>query len=260
MRNVMIAAATAMLTLSVAGGSGAVAGNMAVTTVPATRLVSFGPGRIHLPYKRIYAYQVSCHATPCTIHLRQAAFGGGHRLWKLRDLEPGPIVMPRQPALGQRFAVWYARSDFNQGLLRGDVQKYGSVELKIHAAVTDSTGISTAATRTITIVPAPLPLFISGSGQYSGRRPKDIYFSGDAGNIVTWIRWSQWTTSQAVGRGTSNILSCVPNCAQGSATPGPTTVVFSRPSKGHFTFVMERRNGQTYTARYGTPGWPWDAS
>ena len=146
------------------------------------------------------------------------------------------------------------RSDFNQGLLRGDVQKYGSVELEIHAAVTDSTGISTTATRTITIVPAPLPLFISGSGQYSGRRPKDIYFSGDAGNIVTRIRWSQWTTSQAVGRGTSNILSCVPNCAQGSATPVPTTVVLSRPSKGHFTFVTERRDRADLHGPIWNPG------
>jgi hypothetical protein len=260
MRKIIIAGATAMLALGVGGASGAVAGNTTVPTAPVTRLVSFGRARVHLPFRRIYAFRVFCQATPCTIRLHQAAFGGGHRLWKLRDLEPGPIVMPRQPAPDQIFAVWYARSDFDQGLLNDDVRKYRAVKLKIDAALTDSEGTLTSATRTITILPAPLPLFISGSGQYSGRKPKDIYFSGDAGNIVTSIRWSRWTASQAVGKGTSNILSCVPNCAQGSATPVPTTVVLSRPRKGHFTFVTERRNGQTYTARYGTSAWPWNAS
>ena len=257
---VMTAAATATLGLGVPIASGAVLQTRAVSSARADALVAMGPNRVHLPYSRIYAYRVSCHATPCTIRMTVAAFGGIHRLWRARDLQPKPIVMPRRPPAGNVFAVWYARSDFDQSLLREDVARYGSVKLEIHAVVTDSGGGSTATTRTITLLPAPLPVFVSGSGDYSGRGPKNIYFSGDGGNIVTGIRWSQWTASQAAGTGMSDILSCVPNCAEGSATPVSTTVVLSHPSGGHFTFVSEHRNGQTLTARYGRPGWPWNGS
>jgi hypothetical protein len=260
MKKILVSAAIVTLAAGVARASGAAAGIRAVAAAPADALAAIGPSRIHLPYGRIYAYRVSCHATPCTIRLSQAAFGGVHRLWRLRDRQPGPIVMRRQPGPGQIFAVWYTRSSFDQKLLRADITRYGSVKLKIHAVLTDSAGASSSATRTVTILPSPLPVLISGSGDYDGRRPRNIYFSGDAGNIVTSIRWSQWTAPQAVGTGTSNILSCVPDCAQGSATPVPTTVVLTQPSGGHFTFVSERRNGQTYTARYGSPGWPWNAS
>jgi hypothetical protein len=100
-----------------------------------------------------------------------------------------------------------------------------------------------------------LPKLIAGS--YSGIKPRKIFFSGDAGNIVTKIKWTRWTQATAVGLGTSNIQGCVPNCAQGSETPVPTSVTLSGPRAGHFTKVVEVRAGKTMVGHYGrTAGWP----
>lgn len=224
---------------------------------PGDQLTSFGPGRIRLPYSRIYAFTVSCSVLPCTIQLTQAPFGGKHRLWRLRDLHNAPIVMSSQPGPGSLFAVWWVRSDFDQALLGADVSRYGSVVLRVKAVLTDGHGSSITATRRITMLPPkprPLPVLLAGS--YRGIEPKNVYFSGDGGNIVTGIQWSNWSHTSATGTGTSDLLGCVPNCAQGTATPASTTVVFSDSRGGHFNSVVERRAGQTYTASYGTPGWP----
>ena len=100
-----------------------------------------------------------------------------------------------------------------------------------------------------------LPKLIAGS--YSGIKPRDVFFSGDAGNIVTEIKWTRWTQTTALGHGTSNIQGCVPNCAQGSETPVPTSVTLTKPQSGHFTKVVEVRAGQTLVGRYGhSIGWP----
>ena len=102
-----------------------------------------------------------------------------------------------------------------------------------------------------------LPRVIAGS--YSGIRPRRLFFSGDAGNIVTGIRWARWTQTTAVGHGTSDIQGCVPNCAAGSETPVPTSVTLSRPRGGHFTKVVEVRRGHTLTAYYGRRATDWPA-
>jgi hypothetical protein len=99
-----------------------------------------------------------------------------------------------------------------------------------------------------------LPKLIAGS--YSGIKPTDIDFSGDGGDIVIRIHWRQWTHVSAVGHGSSDILSCIPNCAQGKATPVSTTVTLSNVRSGHFTKVVEVRAGQTLVAHYGRPSWP----
>ncbi len=44
-----------------------------------------------------------------------------------------------------------------------------------------------------------LPMFIYGSDH--AIRPRNIYFSGDGGNIVGNLRWSSWTASRATGAG-----------------------------------------------------------
>jgi len=101
-----------------------------------------------------------------------------------------------------------------------------------------------------------LPKLVAGS--YSGIKPRDVFFSGDAGNIVTKIKWTRWAQATAVGHGTSNIQGCVPDCAQGSETPVPTSVTLSEPRAGHFTKVVEVRVGQALVGSYGRPltGWP----
>jgi hypothetical protein len=99
-----------------------------------------------------------------------------------------------------------------------------------------------------------LPKLVAGS--YSGIEPKVIFFSGDAGNIVVKIRWQRWTQTGAVGDGTSNILGCIPNCAQGKATPVATKVTLSKVRSGHFTKIVETRAGHTYAGYYSRRSWP----
>jgi hypothetical protein len=99
-----------------------------------------------------------------------------------------------------------------------------------------------------------LPKLIVGS--YSGIKPKEIFFSGDAGNIVTKLKWQRWNGMSAVGHGTSDILNCIPNCAQGKATPVATSVTFSRVRSGHYTKVVELRSGQRYVGYYKRYSWP----
>jgi hypothetical protein len=99
-----------------------------------------------------------------------------------------------------------------------------------------------------------LPRLIAGP--YSGIKPREIFFSGDSGDIVTKIKWKSWSQTTAVGHGTSNIQGCNPNCAQGTETPVAATVTLSKPRDGHFTKVVELRAGNTLVANYGRPLWP----
>lgn len=98
------------------------------------------------------------------------------------------------------------------------------------------------------------PLFIAGN--WTGRRPTNVYISGDGGNIITHIHWRAWKRSYAYGVGTSDILGCVPNCASGSATPVRTTLTLSHPAFGHWTKLLEIRRGHRFTAHYRRPFWP----
>jgi hypothetical protein len=116
--------------------------------------------------------------------------------------------------------------------------------------------------RAVALARASLPVFIAGP--YHGRRPTTIDISGDGGDIVTALHWSSWTASSAAGKGTSNVQSCVPNCAEGTDTPVSTSIKLTDPAHGYFTRLIERRDGQTEVFRY-TPGhlpddWPEDAS
>jgi hypothetical protein len=254
-----VRAAAAIAAAVGALGSGAVA--TGATGTGTDVLTSYGPARVNVPYSKIYAFRAQCAAVPCTIRLTQRFYARGRSLGNLRELHPGPIVMPHQPSHGQLFLTWYAPADFNQSVLQADLAKYGRVTLKLMARMTDAVGGSTSAARTITLVPTPLPVLIAGS--YRGRRPSNIYISGDAGDIVTGLHWD-WTATHATGEGTSNIQNCVPNCASGTDTPVPTSIVLLDPTNGYFTKLVEQRNGQTEVFYY-TPGqypdnWPGGAS
>jgi hypothetical protein len=75
---------------------------------------------------------------------------------------------------------------------------------------------------------------------WTGREPVTLYFSGDAGDIATGIAWSVWNRTEAVGHGVRQELSCVPNCAQGTATPYPVTLTLTMPVDGAFTSIQEQ--------------------
>src|SRR5689334_13001551 len=121
------------------------------------------------------------------------------------------------------------------------------------ASTPPTTPVSTPASTT----PAALPVLTVGS--YTGMKPTEIAYSGDATNVVTKIAWSSWTTTGASGQGTSDIDSCNPNCAQAPPSLVPTTVTLSAPVNGRFTKMTETRNGFTSTYTY-PDNWPESAT
>ena len=120
-----------------------------------------------------------------------------------------------------------------------------------------STPPTTPASTPASTVPASLPLLTVGG--YTGMKPTEIAYSGDATNVVTKIAWSSWTAAGASGAGTSDIDSCNPNCAQAPPSLVPTTVTLSAPVNGRFTKMTETRNGFTSTYTY-PDNWPESAS
>jgi serine/threonine protein kinase len=114
-----------------------------------------------------------------------------------------------------------------------------------------STGSPTAST------PTALPVL--AAGDYHGIKPKEIDFSADAGNIVTGITWSSWTAAKAIGSGTSDIDTCIPNCAAAPTDLVATMLVLSQPVDGHFTVISEVRNGTTQAFVYPN-AWALNAS
>jgi hypothetical protein len=235
----------------------------AATTSGSNALHPYGPNTVRVPYTRIYTFRANCAALPCKVQLGQRFYVGSTPLSALRELQPGPIEMRQNGSPGEPWVSWYVKADFNQTLLQSDLARYGRLTMKVTGKITDATGASAHATRTLTLVPTPLPVFIAGS--YRGRRPVDIDISGDAGDIVTNLHWSNWGNRSASASGTSNIQNCIPNCASGTDTPVPTSITLEDPSsKGYFTKLVEHRDGTTEIFYY-TPGhlpdnWPGDAS
>jgi serine/threonine protein kinase len=120
-----------------------------------------------------------------------------------------------------------------------------------------TTPVSTPASTPAIAGPAQLPVLTVGG--YTGMKPAEIAYSGDATNVVTKITWSSWTATGASGQGTSDIDSCNPNCAQAPPSLVPTTVTLSAPVNGRFTKMTETRNGSTSTYTY-PDNWPQSAT
>ena len=121
------------------------------------------------------------------------------------------------------------------------------------ASTAATTPASTPASTPATAGAVQLPLLTVGG--YTGMKPTEIAYSGDATNVVTKIAWSSWTATGASGQGTSDIDSCNPNCAQAPPSLVPTTVTLSAPVNGRFTKMTETRNGFTSTYTY-PDNWP----
>jgi hypothetical protein len=68
-------------------------------------------------------------------------------------------------------------------------------------APTTATTATTAPTTVPTTAPVSGPLPTVTIGQWTGREPRTIYFSGDSGDIVTNLTWSRWTADNAVATG-----------------------------------------------------------
>ncbi len=96
-------------------------------------------------------------------------------------------------------------------------------------------------------------------GQFTGSKPTTIIFSGDGSSSVNHIHWSSWSASRAVGTGTWNEETCVPDCATGPVDHYPASLTFSSASNGKFTELITNWNGQTTTWTY-PQDWPQQAA
>jgi hypothetical protein len=59
----------------------------------------------------------------------------------------------------------------------------------------------------------------------------DCALSGDATAFLYRMRWSHWSTTEAVGAGTYLLNGCTPNCAKGTFYKVPIVVTFTNPVK-----------------------------
>jgi hypothetical protein len=71
------------------------------------------------------------------------------------------------------------------------------------------------------------PSYFNDCG-YPEYKPQSLtQFCADAGNGVTKIKWSSWTSTKAVGTGSFYVKLCDPNCADGKVVWAKAKVVLS---------------------------------
>ncbi len=70
--------------------------------------------------------------------------------------------------------------------------------------------------------------------------PSVLYMSGDGSLWAKDVTWSNWGAVPATGRGTAEVDSCLPSCAQGTFSAHPVTITLSRPESWHRDMVYMR--------------------
>ncbi|MCK7624288.1 hypothetical protein MUU72_14455 [Streptomyces sp. RS10V-4] len=85
------------------------------------------------------------------------------------------------------------------------------------------------------------PAVIDCTGIARVRPGNFILACGDGNNVLTSLRWSQWRSGAALGRGTDLVNDCRPYCAAGRFHGYPVRVRFDSP---------QRRAGHTGQWRY----------
>lgn len=129
-------------------------------------------------------------------------------------------------------------------------------------APTSTATSTTVAARSAFLPTLTLDNYGAGGRTWTGIEPSFMGFSGDAGDVVSGIAWTQWTTSEAAGKGTWGYDDCVPDCAEGTVTDYPALIRLSGVVHGHFTKVVERTEGpHGFDLSFADPsptGWrPW---
>jgi len=75
-------------------------------------------------------------------------------------------------------------------------------------------------------------------GGHSLVEPQSIVFTcADATWAVDKIIWTSWSVDGAMGTGIEYLRSCVPNCAQGSATYSPVAISLSGAAAPYFRYT-----------------------
>jgi hypothetical protein len=97
----------------------------------------------------------------------------------------------------------------------------------IRAIVTATLIVFLAAAVATNVSAATPPSYFNDCG-YPEYKPQSLTeFCADAGNGVTKIKWSSWTSTKAVGTGSFYVKLCDPNCADGKVVWAKAKVVLS---------------------------------
>lgn len=276
-RNAAIIAAVTVL-LAGCGGSGKTETVVVETATQSQNANTTASGGKLTPFYM----PASATATTCTAYLAghdalleyaSNTFNVAHacQQWIRNNATQGSLWTEQTPADGIPFddaqvcALTNAQGDVTASVLDDGDQVHGqsACEGLLAAGWVDQNAPATQPDTNSQPVPGAPKLIVSSPGTttFSGIEPSEMDFSGDAGNVVTDIIWSSWTQTQAAGQGTSNLQNCVPNCAQGTDTPVATTITLLGPQAGHFTQIVESRNGLTSDGSYGSQaGWPLQAA
>ena len=59
--------------------------------------------------------------------------------------------------------------------------------------------------------------------------PSSLLMSGDGSLYAKGISWTGWGTATATGRGTAEENNCQPDCAQGTFSAYPVTIILTKP-------------------------------
>ena len=93
------------------------------------------------------------------------------------------------------------------------------------------------------------PSYFNDCG-YPEYKPQSLTeFCADAGNGVTKIKWSSWTSTKAVGTGSFYVKLCDPNCADGKIIWAKAKVVlsgakFTRGKRYFMNVTVSSTNGK----------------
>ena len=66
------------------------------------------------------------------------------------------------------------------------------------------------------IVQTDTSLYVVNCVTFEQKPVELVLYCADAGQILTEISWSSWTSQEAIGTGTSTTNDCEPNCAAGT--------------------------------------------
>ena len=172
------------------------------------------------------------------------------------------IVVAVLAALGIGFAIGYAvHSPTTTPAQSVKHTIKTTTTTQVHNAITPGRlGTTTTAAPTTTTAQLPGGAVAScAGGNNTPARPTTIFIGCATGNTtVTAITWSSWGVSSAQGTGTFNENNCQPNCAAGTFTTVPASVVVSNPVNGFFqTVTITPTSGDLSPVSSDQPGSGW---
>ena len=69
-------------------------------------------------------------------------------------------------------------------------------------------------------------------------KPRTFYFG--AHELIQNVSWSKWGKKLAKGKGTYQVNDCIPDCADGTFTPTPSTIYLTGRERCGKIFVFSR--------------------